>query len=150
MRNRRKKTMRRVIPVTPGANAYLNAEAEKLGISGAEYARRMLFLGGWAGIVFDDCRAIEAEAAAEARARKGLPAEEYLPYKRSVMARLRQGIEEIRQHRAFVLESILPDLDADEARLIAALQEVEKAADRFTRWVDIGRLTRKISGEESS
>jgi hypothetical protein len=148
MRKRRKKTMRRGIMLTAQANAYLNFRAEQLGLSGAEYSRRLMFLEAWDGVVFEDCRAIEEAAAAEARARQGLPVEEYLPYKQNVMARLRQGLEEIRQRRAFVLESILPQIDAGEAKLLAALQREEAEVHDFVQMDAFSQLVNKSSGGE--
>ena len=129
MSERKSKTVPWSIRLTRGATAWLNERAAQLGISAAEYSRRMLFSGAWEGIVFDDCRAIEAKI------KPGMPIEAGLPYAQSVIERLKQGEREVREIRELIVRSILPALDEAEAKLTAA-RELQEAKSRQLLGVD--------------
>ena len=139
MQRRKRKTMRRVIPMTPEANAYLNFRAEQLGLTGAEYIRRLVFIECYDGLVFDDLRAIAAEAGSGK-----IPMEDYLPHERVFMQRLREGIEEVRQLRQFA-SGIGPQLEQAEAKLTALLQQKEAEFAQHTSIVDMVRMHQKVT-----
>ena len=144
MKKRRGKNVSRVIRITPQANAWLNQRAEELGLSGAEYSRRLMFLEAYAGLVFDDVRAIEAAAI---EAVNGQPVEAWLPYMKNAIERLRHGKEEVRQLRAFVVESILPALEEAERKIGAVLQMKDEEAQTWRGIDELSKLTNKLSGE---
>jgi hypothetical protein len=137
MRRRKRKTVRRVIPMTPEANAYLNFRAEQLGLTGAEYIRRLAFIECYDGLVFDDLRAIAAEAGSGKT-----PMEDYLPYERVFIQRLREGIEEVRQLRQFA-SGIGPQLELAEGKLTALLQQKEAEFAQHTSIMDMVRMHQK-------
>jgi hypothetical protein len=146
MAKHRKKTIRRTIPLTKAANDYLNWRAEQLGISGAEYARRLLFLECWDGIVYDDLRAIEAQIVAL----HGQPLERALPYEKVAIERLRCGLEEVRALRDLVTTGILPALDEAERKLTATLQQKEVETARLVAIHDMAVTLQKLSGKEET
>jgi hypothetical protein len=137
MRKRKRKTVRRVIPMTPEANAYLNAQAKELGLTGAEYLRRLVFIECYEGLVYEDLKAIAAEAGTGT-----IPMEDYLPYERAFIQRLREGIEEVRQLRKLA-SGIGPQLEQAEAKLTALLQKREADIAQHTSIVDMTRMIQK-------
>ena len=146
MKNRRQRNVTRGIRITGEANAFLNARAAELGISGAEYSRRMMFLESWAGIVFEDVRAIR-EASEEVT---GQPGERYVPYLVNQVQRLRQGVEEIDQLLAFVNESVIPQLKEDREKVADGLQQYEKALQQWQSAVDMVQFNRKSQVKEGT
>jgi hypothetical protein len=137
MRKRKRKTIRRVIPMTPEANAYLNSRAKELGLTGAEYLRRLVFIECYDGFVFDDLRAITAEAGTGT-----IPPEDYLPYEQAFIQRLREGIEEVRQLRQLA-SGIGPQLEQAEAKLTTLLQQREEGIKQHISTVEMARTTKK-------
>jgi hypothetical protein len=128
MKNRKTRTAWS-IRVTHGGTAWLNERAAQLGISAAEYSRRLLFLEAWDGVVFDDCREIEGKV------KPGMPIEAYLPYAKNVIERLRDGEAEVDQLETFVRESVLPALQQAKAK-IAAARQMKEAEARQMRSID--------------
>jgi hypothetical protein len=131
--------------VSRGGTAWLHEEAAKSGWSAAEYSRRMMFSGGWDGVVFDECREIEGKI------KTGMPIEAALPYAKSVIERLKQGEIEVREIRALILQSILPALDQAEAKLSAARQ-VQEAKTRQLLGIDemVAQLNKAVERGEPS
>jgi hypothetical protein len=139
MRKRKRKTVRRVIPMTPEANAYLNTRAKELGLTGAEYLRRLVFIECYQGLVFDDLRAIAAEAGTGA-----MPMEDYLPYERAFIQRLREGIEEVRQLRTLA-RGVDPQLEQAEVKLTTLLRQKEEEITQNSSIMDMVRTIHKLA-----
>jgi hypothetical protein len=139
MRKRKRKTIRRVIPMTPEANAYLNARAKELGLTGGEYLRRLMFLECYDGLVFDDLRAIAAEAGTGT-----MPLENYLPYEQAFIQRLREGIEEVRQLR-LLAHGIPSQLEQAEAKLTTLLRQKEEEITQHSSIMDMVRTLHKLA-----
>jgi hypothetical protein len=127
------------IRITHGGTAWLNERAAQLGISAAEYSRRMLFLEAWAGVVFDDCREIEAKAG------KSGPIEAYLPLAKLVMERIKEGKAEVAQLKTFVLESIVPALDQADATFDAALAMKEAEFRQLSSVDDMCKVISQVT-----
>jgi hypothetical protein len=134
------------IRITHGGVAWLKQRAAQLSLSAAEYSRRMLFLEAWQGVVFDDCREIEQKAGSSG------PIEAYLPLKKLVIERLREGKAEVAQLKAFVENAILPALDQADAKIdaVLAMQEAEfsqmRSVDEMCRI--IGEVARAVDERE--
>jgi hypothetical protein len=125
MRKRKRKTIRRVIPMTPEANAYLNARAKELEC--------------YDGLVFDDLRAIAAEAGTGT-----MPLENYLPYEQAFIQRLREGIEEVRQLR-LLAHGIPSQLEQAEAKLTTLLRQKEEEITQHSSIMDMVRTLHKLA-----
>jgi hypothetical protein len=115
MRKRQRKPVKRVIPLTPAANEYLNAQAEELGLTGAEHLRRLIFVKGYSGLVLDDVRAILAETG------ESISPADYHPYVESILQRLDDGIREAEEVEAFAR-----DLPTHAAHSVAVLKKIRQ------------------------
>jgi hypothetical protein len=129
MKERKSKTVPWSLRISRGAIAWLHEAAAKCGWSAAEYSRRMLFSGSWEGIVFDECREIEAKI------KPGMPIEAGLPYAKSIIERMKQGEAEVREIRDLIQLVILPALDQAEAKITAA-RELQETNTRRVLGVD--------------
>jgi hypothetical protein len=138
MRKRKRKTVRRVIPMTPEANAYLNTRAKELGLTGAEYLRRLVFIECYDGLVFDDLRAIAAAAGTGT-----MPKEDYLPYERAFIQRLREGIAEVRQLRQLA-RGIESQLEHSETKLTTLLQQKEAEITQHSSVIEMVHTLQKF------